>query len=225
MADSTSDRPSTSAHAERRAVAGALAAELGHDLQGPLNLFRLSTERLARGETLDQEDVSLLQEELGRLSQLNARLRELARTPLRRVGCSPHELVALALAGRQPSPELDVDATDAVSIRCDPRCLSQALRELIDNALEARAARAGVRFQHGSAPGFCVWDDGAGFSLDTPSAQAWGVTTRPGAAGLGLTLALRVARAHGFSLELRRVPPFTEAWLLIPVAELSPEPT
>ena len=219
------DRVFTSGRAERRAVAGALAAELGHDLQGPLNLFRLCTERLARGETLDQEDVSLLQEELARLSHLNGRLRELSRTSLNKVACSPRELVALALAGRQTPSDVEVDATDAVSVRCDPQLLSLALRDLIDNALEARATRAGVSFQHGAAPGFCVWDDGEGLSHATPSPQAWGVTTRPGAAGLGLTLALRVARAHGFNLELRRVPPRTEAWLLIPLAAFSAEPT
>lgn len=219
------DPVSTSLRAERRAVAGALAAELGHDLQGPLNVFRLYTERLARGEMLDEEDVSLLQEELGRLSHLNGRLRELSRTSLDKVACSPRELLVLALAGRQNSSEVEVDATDAVSIRCDPQLLSLALRELVENALEARATRAGVRFQHGAASGFCVWDDGDGFSLPISSAQAWGGTTRPGAAGLGLTLALRVARAHGFNLELRRVPPRTEVWLLVPIGELSGEPT
>lgn len=224
MAGSTSDRLSTSARAERRALAGALAAELGHDLQGPLNLFRLTTERLARGEALDEEDVSLLQEELARLGHLNGRLRELAKTSMHKVACSPRELTTLALDGRQTGSELEMDVTDAVSFRCDPQLLSLALGELIDNAMQARAARAGVRFEAGSAPGFCVWDDGDGFSLATPSAQAWGVTTRAGAAGLGLTLALRVARAHGFNLELRRVAPLTEAWLLIPGAELKLEP-
>lgn len=208
--------------ADRRVAAGALAAELGHELQGPLNLFRLSVDRLARGEALDQEDVSLLQEELERLSQLNARLRELARTPLHKTACSPRELTALALTSR-PAADLEVDVPDTVWLRCDTQLLSQALGELIDNAVEARAARAGVRFEHGPVPGFCVWDDGDGFSLDTQRAQAWGVTTRNGAAGLGLTMALRVARAHGFNLELRRVPPHTEAWLLIAAADLSAE--
>ena len=225
MAGFTSDRLPNSARAERRAVAGALAAELGHDLQGPLNLFRLCTDRLARGDHLDQEDVSLLQEELARLSQLNGRLRALARTSLAKVACSPREVVTLALGGRQTVAKLEIDASDDVSVRCDPELLSQALRELIDNAVEARATRAGVRYQHGAAPGFCVWDDGDGFSLATPNARAWGVTTKPGAAGLGLTLAMRVARAHGFDLELRRVPPHTEAWLLIPVIEPSPVST
>ena len=210
---------------ERRAAAGALAAELGHELQGPLNLFRLSTERLARGETLDAEDVSLLQEELSRLSRLSARLRDLARASLQKATCSLRELVELALAGPQPFPDLELELAtgDGVSLLCDKALLSRALRELIDNAVEAKALRAGVRFEPGPIPGICVWDDGAGFSLDTDAAQAWGVTTRPAAAGLGLTLALRAARAHGFNLQLRRVPPRTEAWLLIAARPVGPQ--
>jgi len=206
---------------ERRAVVGALAAELGHDLQGPLNLFRMSLERLTRGEALDQEDLSLLAEELERLGQLNARLRGLARASLEKIACTPRQLIELALGPRQLE-EFTLDATDELSFACDPRALSQALRELIDNALAARTQRAGVRFQHGPTPGFCVWDDGSGFELSQETALGWGATTRPSAAGLGLTLALRAARAHGFNLELRRVPPHTEAWLLVPARELTP---
>lgn len=225
MAGFMSDRLSTSLRVERRTIAGALAAELGHDLQGPLNLFRLNIERLARGEALDEEDVSLLREELARLSLLNGRLRELAKASLLKVACSPRELVALALAAHPTPPELEIDVADAVSFQCDAQLLSHALRELVDNAVEARAARAGVRFEHGAVSGFCVWDDGEGFSIDPQRAQAWGVTTRPGGAGLGLTVALRAARAHGFNLELRRIPPRTEAWLLIPSAELRGQPS
>ena len=199
----------------------ALAAELGHDLQGPLNLLRLSFDRLRRGEALDAEDLSLLGEELERLGQLNARLRGLARASasLQRVACSPRKLVELAL-GQAPTAGLTVEATDEVTLACDPTLLSQALKELIDNALAAKATHAGVRFEQGETPGFCVWDDGAGFELGVAAALAWGATTRPSAAGLGLTVALRAARAHGFSLELRRAPPYTEAWLLVPAREL-----
>ena len=95
------------------------------------------------------------------------------------------------------------------------------MRELIENAVEARRAQAGVRFEQGAKPGFCVWDDGAGFEVAEEAALAWGVTTRPSATGLGLTVALRAARAHGFALELRRAPPYTEAWLLLPAREIS----
>jgi signal transduction histidine kinase len=213
--------PAPARGAERRLAAGALAAELGHDLQGPLNLFRLNTERLTRGETLDAEDLSLLGEELERLSRLNARLRELARVSGQKVACTPRQLVDLALAGRQATPELELETNDDVSLVCDPTLLSQALRELLDNALEAKHTRAGIRFELGQTPGFCVWDDGAGLTLSTETALGWGVTTRPFAAGLGLTLALRAARAHGFDLELRRIPPRTEAWLLVPARALT----
>lgn len=224
MASSVPGSPGAAlASSERRAVVAALAAELGHDLQGPLNLFRLSLERLNRGDALDQEDLSLLGEELERMGQLNTRLRGLARSSasLRRVSCSPRELVELAL-GKAPIAGLAVDATDQVTLACDPTLLAQALKELVANALEARKAQAGVRFERGGTPGFCVWDDGAGFELGVDTALAWGATTRPDAAGLGLTVALRAARAHGFNLELRRAPPYTEAWLLVPAAELSP---
>lgn len=209
--------------AERRLAVGALAAELGHDLQGPLNLFRLNTERLARGEILDAEDISLLGEELARMSAIGGRLRELARVSGQKVACTPRQLVDLALGGE--TLELETEAPDSVTFSCDPTLLSQGLRELIDNALEAKATRAGIRFQAGEAPGFCVWDDGEGLTLSHETALAWGVTTRPFAAGLGLTLALRAARAHGFDLALRRVPPFTEAWIAIPAQQLTRQAT
>jgi signal transduction histidine kinase len=220
MPDRT-DRVLPSPTAERRLAVGALAAELGHDLQGPLNLFRLHAERLARGETLDEEDLSLLREELERMSVISGRLRELARVSGQKVACTPRQLVDLAVATLDRAPELETDATDGVTLVCNPTLLSQALRELADNALAAKATRAGIRFQAGEAAGFCVWDDGQGLELSTPRALAWGVTTRPFAAGLGLTVALRAARAHGFDLQLRRVPPRTEAWILIPPRELA----
>ena len=214
---------------ERRAAVGALAAELGHDLQSALNLFRLSLDRLTRGQALDQEDLSLLGEELERLGQLNGRLRGLARASasLQKVPCRPRQVIDLALEGAS-FEGLTVEASEQVAITfaCDPQVLAQALRELLANAVEARQSHAGVRFEHGATPGFCVWDDGAGFELPPEAALAWGVTTRPAAVGLGLTVALRAARAHGFNLELRRVPPYTEAWLLVPARELSqPVPT
>jgi len=197
-----------------------LAAELGHDLQGPVNLFRLAKERLARGEALDEEDLSSLDEELERLSRLTKRLRELSRTSLQMQTSSPGDIVEAAL--RAPTPpadvgclELELEPSPGIGVFCDRSMLAQALRELIDNALEARQSRAGVRFSAADPLGFCVWDDGAGFTLDVAQAMSWGVSTRPAAAGLGLTVALRAARAHGFSLELSRKPPLTEAWLLL----------
>jgi len=205
----------------RRAALAALAAEVGHELQGPLNLFRLAHDRLARGDALDHEDLSLLDEELLRLSRLSARLRTLAHSSLELGLASPREVVELALALVPPvlaadQLELDVEPPEPITLTCDLKLLAAAVRELIDNALEARTRRAGVRFQAAPRPGLCIWDDGAGLELDSASAMTWGVTTHPLAAGIGLTLALRAARAHGFTLELQRRADSTEAWLLLP---------
>jgi signal transduction histidine kinase len=188
-------------------------------------LFRLTHERLARGSTLDDEDLSLLDEELGRLGRLSARLRGLAQTSLELGVASPRAIVESALASPPPklgagALELALEAPAPVGVTCDLELVAGAVRELIDNALEARKLRAGVRFQAGPVAGFCVWDDGDGLEIDASRAMSWGVTTRPLAAGIGLTLALRAARAHGFTLELRREAGLTEAWLLIPARAL-----
>jgi len=234
MAESDTRPPSAAAapaeaprslRSQRRAALAALAAEVGHDLQGPLNLFRLTHDRLARGGTLDDEDLSLLDEELARLARLSARLRGLAQRSLQRALASPRAIVDSAL-GSAPLPvggnalELDVEAASSVAVACDLGLIAGAVRELIDNAFEARKRRAGVRFQAEPAAGLCVWDDGSGLALEPEQAMTWGVTTRTGAAGIGLTLALRAARAHGFALELRREAGSTQAWLWIPTHAL-----
>lgn len=215
------------ADSSRRAALGTLAAELGHELQGPLNLFRLATDRAARGEPLDAEDVSLLREELDRLSRLSARLRALATTPLARRRFTPSDVITAACRDAEPAALgwVDESSRHSVVLDGDPALLGLALRELIDNAQAAKAEAAGVHFSSAEPAGFCVWDDGPGFALDFPSALAWGATTKPGAAGIGLTLALRVARAHGFRLEVARAGSQTQLWLLIPARELRGDPS
>jgi signal transduction histidine kinase len=209
----------------RRAVAGALAAELGHDLQGPLNLFRLMTDRLERGQALDAEDAALLREELGRLSGLSARLRELGRVPLSRGLHTPRQLVELALAlapalpaSGGPGFRHELGGSEALSVSCDGALLARAIRELLDNALEARHERAGARWESAHGPCLVVWDDGEGFSVDPGKAARFGNTTRVGAAGLGLSVALRAARAHGLRLEFARTEGLTEVrlWFVAP---------
>jgi signal transduction histidine kinase len=213
----------------RRAVLGALAAELGHDLQGPANLFRLTIERVRAGASLDAEDLLMLDEELTRLSQISSRLRTLAQSPLHRARCCPQDVMQAALgradSARSLALDLDLDSGQAYQLHCDQQLLSLALAELLDNAATAKSERAGLRFAATGKSGFCVWDDGAGFAVDSAKALGWGVTTKPGAAGLGLTLALRAARAHGYDLEITRQGALTEVWLLIPAREIENRPS
>lgn len=212
--------------ARSRALLGALAAELGHEVQGPLNLFRSTVERVEQGAALDGEDVASLREELERLARLSARLRQLARPAAPKQPTSLGELIELGLAATSVpagSPPLLVDAGAAGDfvIACDRELLALALAELCTNALEARQSQAGLRFAPGERVAIVVWDDGPGFSEPFEEALAWGRSTRSGRAGIGLTLALRAARAHGFTLECRRARQ-TEVWLMIPHRVLAP---
>lgn len=211
----------------RRAALGALAAELGHDLQGPANLFRLTVERVRAGASLDAEDLQMLDEEVARLSHVSSRLRALAQCPLDRAVCSAQDVMRAALARADSTRELDLDLDSggACRLKCDQQLLGLALGELLDNAAAAMATRAGLRFAASGKSGFCVWDDGAGFVVDSARALGWGVTTKAGGAGLGLTLALRAARAHGYDLEITRQGALTEVWLLIPARDIESPPS
>jgi signal transduction histidine kinase len=127
----------------------------------------------------------------------------------------------LATPLARPLPlEIELAGDPSVQLNCDINVLAQGLAELIDNALEAKSERAGVRVNAGRSVAFCVWDDGPGFEAGVQRALHWGVSTRAGALGLGLTLALRSARAHGFSLEFSREQERTLATLLVPARDV-----
>lgn len=217
-----------SVRAYRAAATRALAAELGHDIQGGIGLFRLLTERASQGQPLDNDEIQALGEELERLSDLAARLRGFARIPLERREHTPREVVdaacMLATPLARPLPlEIELEGDLNARLNCDINVLAQGLAELIDNALEAKTQRAGVRVRADRNLAFCVWDDGPGFEHGVKQALHWGASTRAGALGLGLTLALRSARAHGFSLELAREQERTLATLLVPARDVLSE--
>lgn len=209
----------TSPRARGAAATRALAAELGHELNGGLGLFRLVAERLQKGEAPDDEERAALAEELEHLRQLAGRLREFARTPLEREEHTPRAIVeaacTLAGADHDSGLELAFEAADDVRLSCDIELLARGLAELIDNALTARAQRAGVFVTCAPTLTFGVWDDGPGFEQGVERAARWGFTTRAGALGLGLTLASRAARVHGLQLEFERSDGRTLAKLLV----------
>lgn len=204
----------------------ALAAELGHEIHGGLSFFRLMAEQLGEGKPLDAEEASAFAEELQRLGQLATRLRELAKSPLERAEHTPRALVeaARARAAADSLPlELQLEGDESVRVSCDLELVAQGLAALIDNALEARQARAGVNVTVGAGVTFCVWDDGPGFPGASGAAEQalrWGYSTRPGALGLGLTLALRAARSHGFTLAFEREGSRTRVLLTVPARDV-----
>ena len=96
-------------------------------------------------------------------------------------------------------PDLHLDA--------DPDLLEQALINLLKNAVDAVAGRAGAQVRLSARPeagqvAITIEDNGPGLMGDDPEAAFTPFfTTKPGGAGVGLTLARQIALAHGGRLD------------------------
>lgn len=102
------------------------------------------------------------------------------------------------------------DAGESLPLQVHPRLFGRALRLLYDNAISIGGTEIQTRVEVGPSTGtgkktarVFVHDSGPGVpahirtTLFSPF-----VTARPGGTGLGLSLAKRIAEAHGGSLEL-----------------------
>jgi nitrogen fixation/metabolism regulation signal transduction histidine kinase len=100
-----------------------------------------------------------------------------------------------------------------LELHADPELLEQALINLLRNAVEALdetpAPRIAVRMRAVADEVLIeVFDNGRGLSDDAASRVLTPFfTTKPGGAGIGLSVARHVALAHGGQLEVRRASP------------------
>jgi C4-dicarboxylate-specific signal transduction histidine kinase len=146
---------------------------------------------------------------------------QFARLPTPRIdACDPREIVSGALAlyqGRIERSGVRVERDDGDSpetLRADAEQLGRALRNVIQNALDAmegcpvRELSVGVRADGGRVV-FRVRDSGPGFPPDVlRKAFEPYVTTRRdrGGTGLGLAIAERIVAEHGGTIAADNVP-------------------
>jgi signal transduction histidine kinase len=201
---------------ERRFVADA-----SHELRTPVAVIKAELEAALRRAPADpdlREALAAAVEECDRLAQLAEDLLVLARSGDGALAVRPEPLGAAELLerirtrfsarARERGRELRVDAEPGLVVRADELRLSQALGNLVDNALRhgagaitlsARRAGADVELE--------VADEGAG---PPPALRpraferfARGDEARTrGGAGLGLAIVRAIAEAHGGTAEL-----------------------
>jgi signal transduction histidine kinase len=213
--------------AERRFLITAIA----HDLRTPLFALRGYLEGLAKGIATTPEKtgryLGICQEKAAALERLIADLFTFTRveyvddTP-RREPIDPGALLRHAVESMQPRAEekgihLLLDGTDtACPAEADGHLLVRAVENLLDNALRhtPEGGTITVRWERDAAGlTFTVADTGPGIPppdlphLFTPLFR--GETSRnrrTGGAGLGLTIAQRILKAHGGTLSAANHP-------------------
>lgn len=206
---------------ERLALIETLAAEIAHEVRYPINYFRSVFQRGTREGQLDAEEIEIGCEEVERLERLVSGLRRVAShrlerrsVPLAELAARAEVLLRDALAGRR----FTVSVPASVVLRCDVDQATQIVVNLVSNALDAagvdgtvgiewREAKDGADPHHDAGEGgaLVVWDTGPGFDGEAAQLFAPWFTTKPRGTGLGLAITQRIVRAHGWSIDARRV--------------------
>jgi signal transduction histidine kinase len=205
------------ARSEQMAVAGQLAAALAHEVRNPLTSARMTVEMLLAEERrpAPAEALGSVLEELGRLELVVDEMVTFARpTPpvLARVELPAVVEEVLTFMRRQLDHAHVRAASEfspaARAARADRNKIKQVLVNLVLNAVQAmaRGGELNVRVLPAGGGGggrvaLEVADTGPGVrpeDLDKIFAPFY--TTKPGGAGLGLSVSRRIAEEHGGAL-------------------------
>lgn len=198
---------------------------LGHDLRTPLSSLRIriesmepEAERLKAVRTI--EEASDLLEDILELAR-QGRSKEAVRTM--DVSILVQDMVEDYAETGAP---VSLTASEKAPVACRPVLFRRALRNLIDNAVAyGERARLSVSKANGAVL-VRIEDDGPGMSVEALASAAdpfyRGDASRnrgTGGAGLGITLANAIAKAHGGSLQLEnRAPSGFIATIRLPLA-------
>jgi len=210
------DRLRRSYERERRFVADA-----SHELRTPVAVIKAELEAALRRAPADawlREALAAAADECDRLAQLAEDLLVLARSgdgvlPVRTEPLEAAELLErvrtrFAARAGERARELAVEAEPGLALDGDDLRLTQALGNLVDNALRHGAGAVTLRARPaGGAVELEVADEGAGPAPELRAraferfARGDEARTR-GGAGLGLAIVRAIAEAHGGSAEL-----------------------
>lgn len=208
---------------ERLSELGNLAATVAHEIRNPLNSVSMGLQRLSAEflPTRDQDEyarfLNLMQGEVRRLNAIVEQFLGLAR-PLSlkpeklAVGHFLENLVVLA-AGDAASANVRIDlqvASNLPPLEADPNYLKQLLLNLILNGVQAMPEGGTLTVAADADKDYlrlAVTDRGVGIKPEAAMKifEPY-FTTKPNGSGLGLSIARRIAEAHGGKITVESEP-------------------
>lgn len=217
----TAQASALASHRNRADELTQLSAEIAHELKNPLASIKGLAQLLARSAGGDEDKrkhrLEVLQREAGRMQSILEEFLNFSRplTPLNRTDVDLvavcREVVALHEAmAADLSVRIRLLAKDDLHVSGDARKLAQILINLLHNALETSPAGATVDVMAGSEGEDVtieVRDRGPGLRPEVASdVFEPGVTSKLEGHGLGLTIALGIAKQHGGTLSIKNAP-------------------
>ena len=207
--------------AQRKAAWADVARRIAHEIKNPLTPIQLAAERLKRRfakeiqsdpETFGQCADTIIRH-VGDIGRMVDEFSAFARMPQpvikpEDIGQIAREALVLQRTARpQIAWPTDIPERGPV-VPCDRRLMRQALTNLLQNAADAVAMRAGagtialaVR-QDGDVVRISVTDDGVGLPADRVRLTEPYVTHKPKGTGLGLAIVKKIMEDHHGSLAL-----------------------
>jgi signal transduction histidine kinase len=199
-------------NSERLARIGGLFSGVAHQIRNPLNAITLELELLsqdARESKPVEDHVHAVREEMSRIDLvIEALMRFMRPGQLKIERVAANDLVSEAARG-VTDPQIDVVCRldpAAAFVKADRAVLMEALRNIVQNAVDAMPAGGTLTMTTALADGFvelAVTDTGEGIAPDhlKDIFQLY-FTTKEDGNGVGLPLALRAIDLHGGTLNV-----------------------
>lgn len=208
-------------HRNALAAVGVFAAELAHEVRNPLTSIRLDLQRAHERASSDSRMREPLARALAAVDRLNRTVIGALRVARSgRVRLEPLQLRAAlepaiqaaepAFAVRSANVNRRTESAIDAWVRGDVDALTQLFTNILLNAAEASGANGHVEIdaaQHNGSVVVSIADSGPGIPADlVPQSDTEFTTTKRDGTGLGLTIARRIATAHGGTIDFSNRP-------------------
>jgi len=199
-------------NSERLARLGGLFSGVAHQIRNPLNAITLELELLsqdARASKPVEDHVHAVREEMSRIDVvIEALMRFMRPGQLKIERVAANDLLSeVALSVKEPRIEVRCDLDPAAAfVKADRAVLMEALRNIVQNAVDAMPTGGTLRFISALVDGFVelsISDTGEGIAPEhlEDIFQLY-FTTKEDGNGVGLPLALRAVDLHGGTLNV-----------------------